>query len=265
MSRIVLTAALIILLNVLVGCQGIDSGASQLIPTNLAQSPWSPEVIKAAQAGESDIVEQVAVNRRAYHQGLEMLVDYYTRTGDNMKLTWAKRELEALNKIPQYNYIIEATVAGPNLKATTSIPEADYMYWQAQQLEKKAKRLVIIKDENLLRLALDKYNQLIRKHPSSDKIDDAAYRAAGIYEHFKDYTLAVLYYQRVYQWHPDTVYPAKYKAAYILDEKLHRRAEALQLYQQVVKQKGLKETYKNLAESRIKQLTKTEEELEESK
>jgi len=260
-----LMAVVIVLLSLLVGCRGVDSGASQLVSMNVSPSPWSTEVLKAAQAGEADIVEQVVVNRRAYHQGLEMLVDYYTRTGDNMKLTWAKRELEALEKMPQYDYIIEASVAGSDLKATTSIAEADYMYWQAQQLEKKAKRLVIIKDEDLLRLALDKYNELIRKHPSSDKIDDAAYRAAGIYEYFKDYTLAVLYYQRVYQWDPETVYPAKYKAAYILDRKLHRRAEALQLYQQVLQQKGLEENYKQLAESRIKQLTKTEEELEESK
>ena len=92
-------------------------------------------------------------------------------------------------------------------------------------------QFVVLKDENLLRMALDKYNQLISKFPTSDKIDDAAFRAAGIYEHFKDYSIAVQYYQRTYQWDPQTIYPAKYKAAFILDQRLHRRAEALQLYQ----------------------------------
>ena len=57
---------------------------------------------------------------------------------------------------------------------------------------KKARELIIITNEDMLRVALDKYNQLIRKHPPSDKIDDAAYRAAGIYEYFKDYTIAIL-------------------------------------------------------------------------
>jgi tetratricopeptide (TPR) repeat protein len=265
MARIVLTAALISLSGLLIGCQGVDSGESQLMPVPAAQPPWSAEAVKAGQAGESDIVEQVAINRQAYQQGLEMLVDYYKKTGNNMKLTWAKKELAELKNIPQYDYIIEAGVAGPDLKASNSIAEADYMFWEAQRLEKKAKKLIIVKNENLLRLALDKYNQLIRKHPSSDKIDDAAYRAAGIYEHFKDYTIAVLYYKRVYQWDPNTNYPAMYKQARILDENLHRRAEALQLYQQVVKQEGLKSDYKEFAERRIKELTKSEEELEESK
>ena len=44
---------------------------------------------------------------------------------------------------------------------TTSIDLADYMYRETLQLEKRAKKWVITKNENLLRLALDKYNQII--------------------------------------------------------------------------------------------------------
>jgi tetratricopeptide (TPR) repeat protein len=114
----------------------------------------------------------------------------------------------------------------------------------------------------MLRLALDKYNQLIKKYPTSDKIDDAAFRAGGIYEYFKDYTIALLYYQRAYQWDPDTIHPARFKAAYILDKRLHRRAEALELYQQVAKKKGQHGKYKVFAENRIRELTKSDEGIE---
>ena len=177
-----------------------------------------------------------------------------------MKLEWAKNELAALDVIPQYNYIFEAGVAGPELKASASIPEADELYAQAVAMEDKAGMLLIVKNDNLLRKAIEKYNLLIKKYPSSDKIDDVAYKAAGIYEHFKDYTIAVLYYQRTYQWDAETPYPAQFKAAFILDYYLHRRAEALDQYQQAIK--SLKNEFEHVrwkvfAESRIAELTQS--------
>ena len=259
MARIILTILIVVLLNVLVGCQGVEGSKSQLVPRS-EMSGGAAAVVRIAKAGEADIVEQVSDNRQAYQQGLELLVKYYTRTGNNMKLEWARKELAALDTMPKYKYIIEASVAPANLKASTLIPDADALYRDALQLEKKAGLLGFIKNENLLRLALDKYNQLIRKHPYSDKIDDAAYRAGGIYEYFKDYTIALLYYQRAYQWDPDTLHPARFKAAYILDRRLHRRDEALEPYQQFVDGMTGSEQQKKFAQRRIKELTQSDEE-----
>jgi tetratricopeptide (TPR) repeat protein len=208
---------------------------------------------------ETDIVEEMAVNRQAYRQGLQLLIEHYAGTGNNEKLRWAQKELAALDAIPQYNYIVGAITAGPNLRATTVIPEAELLYMEAVKLEKKAKGLVIIYNEDMLRLALYKYNQLIRKHPTSEKIDDAAFRAAGIHEHFKDYTIAALYYERVYQWDPDTIYPARYKTAYILDKRLHtQRAKALELYQEVLRRGGVPAKRKEFIEKRIEELTQSD-------
>lgn len=257
MARIILTATVVVLMNVLVGCRGIDSGRGQIMPARTSTALGSAPRVRVAGARESDIVEQIAVHRQAYRQGLEALVEYYTKAGDNMKLNWAGKELRALNAIPQYNYIIEAQAQGPRLKATTSIAEADYLYSDALRMEKQAGQLMVVKNDNLLRLALDKYNQLIRKYPSSDKIDDAAFHAAAIYEHFKDYTIAVLYYQRTYQWDPETIYPAKFKAAFVLDRFLHRRAEALQLYEQALEQiqrAGQHREWQEFAEKRVREL-----------
>jgi len=222
----------------------------------------SVPLVKVTTEQESDIVEQMVVDRQAYRQGLESLIEYYTKEGNNMKVTWAQKELAALDGMPQYNYIVEASLAGPALKATTSIHAANYLYEDALRLEKKAKQLIVIVDDNKLLQALDKYNQLIKMYPTSDKIDDAAFKAAEIYEHFKDYTIAVLYYQRADQWDPRSPYPALYRAAYILDRRLHRRAEALALYQQAIKREGLFRGYKEFAEMRIAELTKGDEESE---
>jgi tetratricopeptide (TPR) repeat protein len=261
MARIVCTGMLIVLLNALVGCQNVDRGRGQLIPRDTRQiGPVS--IVNIADMSEADIVEQMAINRQAYRQGLELLAGYYVRTGNNVKLEWANKELAALNTMPKYNYIIEAEVALPNLKISASIPEADDIYYEAQEIDKKAGTLPVLKNENQLRLALEKYRELIRKHPSSDKIDDAAYRAGVIHEYFKDYSIALLYFKRTFQWDPETPHPARFRAARILDKNLHQNAEALQLYQQAVKIEGQFDKYREwreFAERRIKELQKVEE------
>jgi tetratricopeptide (TPR) repeat protein len=250
MAKTILTVLLIVLLNVLVGCYEPDSGRSQFLPTPM-------KTVSAVEAGEADIIEQMTASRQAYRQYLESLILYYKKTGDNMKLRWAEDELNRLNDMPQYNYIIEASVAGPDLKATDSDNAANYLYDEAYRLEKAAKsKWIIFVDDNLLRVALDKYNQLIKQYPSSDKIDEAAYRAGGIYAYFKDYTIAALYYQRAFQWDSATPNPARYKAAYILDQYLQRRAEALPIYQQALSSEKLSDDEREFVRSRINTLTK---------
>lgn len=256
MARTILTVVLIVFLNVLVGCYSADSGEAQIVPKAEKQLLKPTLEIKAQTPAETDIIEEVTINRQDYRRALKTLVDHYTETGNAMKLAWAEKELKALDDLEQYNYIIEASIAGPDLRASTSIEVADYMYDEALRLEKKAKRFIVIIDEDLLRVALGKYNELIKKHPSSDKIDDAAFRAAGIYEHFKDYTIALLYYQRTYQWDPHTPRLAEFRAAYILDQRLSRRAEALGLYQKAIKKGGLTKDEKEFVEERIAALTK---------
>ena len=253
MARIILTVLLVVLVNVLVGCNGVDSGKSQLEPAGAGGLRTAEVAIVAG--SEADIVEQMIINRLAYRQGLEALIKQYGRTGNDTKLIWARKELSALDSIPKYNYVIEAGVAGADLRATSGIVEADYIYKEGVELQKRGGGLLVIKDDNLLRSALVKYNQLIKMHPSSDKIDDAAFKAAGIYEHFKDYSIAVVYYKRAFEWDPETPYPARFKAAYILDRRLHRREEALELYQEALKKNKLSENYREFAQTRIGEFT----------
>jgi tetratricopeptide (TPR) repeat protein len=234
------------------GCRNVDSGESQiLLPSS---QPIRAENISTAGASETDIIEQMMINREAYRHGLMTLIANYEQTGNKMMLEWAQNELAGLNKAPQYNYIIEASIAGPELKASTSITEADYMYQDALLTEAKARELVVVVNDDLLRVALAKYNNLIQKHPYSDKIDDAAFKAGKICEHFKDYSIALLYYQRAYQWDPQTPHPARFKAAYILDQRMARRSEALELYQQALQDKDLGSSYRDYAQKRIEAL-----------
>ncbi|MHC4060741.1 MAG: tetratricopeptide repeat protein [Planctomycetota bacterium] len=259
MARTILTAVLVVLLTVLVGCTPVDGGRGRIMPPRTGAWSRSPTVV--SEAGEGDAVEQVTANRQAYREALLALIRYYRNTGNHMKLTWAEKEFAALNTMPQYKYIVEASMAGPNLKAIDPIVEADNLYWEARELERKA-GILPIKNTTQLRRALDKYNELISKYPSSDKIDDAAYQAGKIYEHFKDYTIALLYYQRTHQWDPHTPHPARFREARILDQRLHERAKALRAYQAAMESitlEGQHHNWEKYAKKRIAQLTKSAE------
>lgn len=261
MARKGCTVLLIVLLGVMVGCRGVDKGRGQLIPPDTRQI-GPGRALNTAGMSEADLVEKMTVDRQAYKQGLELLASFYTRTGNNMKLEWAQKELEALNTMPKYNYIIEAITAERGRRPSDSIPEADDLYYDAEKVDKEAGALPVLKNENQLRLALAKYNDVIKKYPSSDKIDDAAYNAGVIYEYFKDYSIALSYFQRTFQWDPETPHPARFRAARILDQRLHRNSEALQLYQQAVKIEGQFDRYREwreFAERRIRELQKIDE------
>ena len=145
------------------------------------------------------------------------------------------------------------------LNTEVSAPsDANTLYAEAVHLEEQAGPLMVAKDEKLLKNALDKYDQFINKYPKSDKIDDAAFRMAGIYEYLKDYTNAVKNYQRTYQWNPQTPTVARFKAAYLLDTQLGRRADALQIYQEALSKITKSNEHRlwvELAEQRVRELT----------
>jgi len=257
MTRIVVTATVTALLTLLVGCE-TDTGTSQRLPGR--DNPYMTEpnkpLAKATSQNEIDLVEKLASDRQAYQRSLQALIQYYDASGNHEKTTWAKEELTALNRIPQYQYIIEAQLMPATLRATESIAAADQLYAEAEKLNRYAGPIpvTLLKDEEMLRAALRKYGQLISTFPTSDKIDDAAYKMGRIYEGFRDYTIALGFYERAYQWDPATPWPARFCAADILDRRLHRRAEALQVYQEAIAKESRYTDRRLMAERRVEEL-----------
>ena len=261
MTRIVTTAAVILLLTVAVGCQNTNTGTSQRLPQRsnpYVRTSTEPPLTNPSRADEIDLVEQMAGQREAYRRSLEALIQYYDAAGNQEKLTWAREELRSLDRIPQYRYIIDAQAMPADLRASESIPVADEMYEEARAIHRRAGVLPVLKDEEVLRAALTKYSQLIREYPSSDKIDDAAFQMGEIHEYFNDFTIALQYYQSAYQWDPLTPYPARYKAASILDRRLQRRAEALELYQEALVKEPQFDEWRITAERRIRDLSSSD-------
>ncbi|MHC5061941.1 MAG: tetratricopeptide repeat protein [Planctomycetota bacterium] len=209
-------------------------------------------------AEEVDLVEQMAAHRAEYRASLVGLMDYYTAAGNANKLWWAQQELALLDRGPQYRYLMPAEAAHTALAATDSIAEADVLFEDAMKVYREAGGLIIITDENKLRTALKMFDKVITDYPTSDKIDDAAYRAGRIYEYFKDYEIAAVYYQRTFQWNDNTPYPARYRAAFVLDQHLHMRAESLPLYQAALEKESRYKANTEFAERRVLSMTKSE-------
>jgi TolA-binding protein len=98
------------------------------------------------------------------------------------------------------------------------------------------------------------FQQLLTNYPQCDKIDDAAYQLGEIYESraYKQYRRAAHYYERCFQWNPNTQFDARLRAARIYDRILGERSEALRLYREVatheIDPKRVQEAQKRLSE-----------------
>lgn len=255
MSRYLPIAAVVALLMV-AGCQ-----KPQVTDAHLMVSPEQAELAQKTgflmpQATEADYVEQVAATRDAYQQALLNLIAYYESTGNASKLQWARTELRTFVEMAHYRYLSPGEFLPRQLQAVEAVVEADQLYEQAMRLYRQSGGLIIVTDSGKLRHSLQLFNRIIADYPTSDKIDDAAYYAGRIYEHFRDYQLAAVYYQRAFQWDENTPYPARFRAAYVLDHRLKMRDEALTLYRLAVERESRYQNNTEFARIRIDALTK---------
>lgn len=252
MSKRIQVAVFVLPVIFLIGCNNPRVSDVHLTDSELAMVEQG---VLMPDAREADYVENLAAAREGYKQALLNMIAYYESTGNATKLQWARTELKTFDEMVQYRYLMPGEWLPENLMATYSIPEADQLYTEAMSLYRQSGGLILVTNEGKLRQSLQLFNQIIRDYPSSDKIDDAAYRAARIYEHFKDYSLAAVFYQRTFQWNPQTGYPARFRAAYILDRRLMMRADALAFYKLAVERESMYQNNTEYAQIRIAQLS----------
>ena len=249
------------------GCGWLAVGAAGLLLAAGCQSaprqrPAELEVrrmdpLKVAQSAdlerstEVQLVEQMSRDRSNYKQDLELLRQFYDRQGNQMKVMWVEEEIKHIDLGPRRAYLVVAEVAGPDLKAGQPIVEADNLYRDGVQIMKEAVSGLFV-DQKKLYQAIDKFNELITNYHTSDKIGDAAFQLGEIYnKHRKDYQTALLYYQRTWQWDPQTPLPARFEVARIYDDKLFDKAKALQFYEQAVNLESAYPSNVNYARNRI--------------
>lgn len=259
--NILIVVSAVVVIGVFGGCANPKVDDAHLLLTEQEQQTTTKGVL-APDAGEVDVVEQMAATRSAYQTALEELIAYYNSVGNEAKRRWATNELKTLKQMAQYRYLMPGEWVTQNMSATVKVEGAEELYKKALGLYIDAGGYFIITSEAKLRQSLQLFNQLIGEYPNSTRIDEAAYRAGQIYEHFKDYELAAVMYQRCFQWNDKTSFPARYRAAYVLDQKLKMRKEALAIYKLSVQKESRYEDNTKYAQSRIYELSIPDTQLE---
>lgn len=203
-----------------------------------------------------DLVEDIAKLRADYKRLLQLLRQWYLDNGYYQKSRWAARELDDLNHVKTYPYLMISEIQQEDLKPSNSIPEADALYQQAIKLYHEGQVLPFMNDKRKLKEALALFKELIKTYPSSDKIDDAAFYAGRMSkEYFNDNEQAVHYYELAIKWAPDTPHPARYECALVYDYRLHNRAKALEMYRRVLEENAdFNRSNTSFARTRITQL-----------
>jgi hypothetical protein len=220
----------------------------------------APEGESLANADEYILVEFVVGARKAYLDAMGKLVDFYKGTAPNSyKHKRVANVLDRFDAVRTYVYFLEAEIPGAKLRPVEVIPEADKIYEQAVRLHEKGKGLLhfcLTTDYRKERQALLLLRDLIREYPRSTKIALAAYYIGEISkEYFNEDIRAVHWYERAWQWDPNLTKPARFQAATVHDYRLHNRAQAVELYRQVILHEQFNASNVQFAHRRIRQLT----------
>jgi TolA-binding protein len=216
-------------------------GALCVVATGRGDPPATSPATRPPEKAKSDIelVERVLASRRDYQAALEQLRAHYISTGDMERAKWAEEELIQYHRIAKQAYRLELDVPPPTLKAELNIPEANELYRRAMAYKEKGWSGTDYFDNQ--RRAELLFQQILTNYPQSDKIDDAAYQLGEIYEGraYKQYRRAAQYYERCFQWNPQTQFDARIRAArlydkYFTEQTREERTRAVQLYQEII-------------------------------
>lgn len=244
------------------GCQSTNQtmGPGKVIMPDVNKDPL---VVNTAgdldRNTEVQLVEQMAAYRARYKQYLDLMVQFYDRQGNQLKHDWAIQELANLSNGPERAYLVVAELAGPDLKASNMHDSADQLYEQGIAQMKNGAGTIgkLFYNKKELYGAINTFNQLISDYPDSDKIDDAAFQIAEIYNHYlKDYTTALMYYQRVWQWDPQTTLPVRFWVARIYDEQFKDRVKALEYYEMAINMESSYPVNLVWAQNRVARITR---------
>jgi len=185
-------------------------------------------------ATEDKLVERVVEARREYQLSLERLRAHYLAVNDPKRVQWAEQELLEYHRILKQSFRVDvADAPAPNLEPKNNIPQANKLYREAAKYKDKGFGSDYVDNQ---RTAEQMLQQLLTLYPQCDKIGEAAYQLAEVYESkaFKQYERAAIYYERSFQWNKTSQSDARIRSARLYDKVLQNQPKAVRLYQEVI-------------------------------
>ena len=176
---------------------------------------------------EEQLIHAVTISRKNYREALDELRQCYQDTGNQLRLQKTRRELDALDKVPQPLYTDEGLGNVRTGVILRDIEDANTLFNDAMMYKKSFSK------ENRI-TAIKRLEKLMATYPDSDKVGDAAFEIAEIYagSYFHDYESAAKYYIKSYQLNPYIKRPALLRAAETYDKMLADHERARSIYQQ---------------------------------
>jgi TolA-binding protein len=204
-------------------------------------------------SSEEQIVNSIESSRESYKNALTEIIQFYMDIGYHFRVQKARKELKALNKVPQLKYL-SAKEDVSDISPTKNIEEANILFQDGKNYKNI---LNLTSRRSKLTYAAARFKKILDEYPESDLADDAAYELAGVYEsyHFKDYEGSAFYYSKCYELNPYTDRPARYMAARIYDKYLHDYKEAIRNYEMTLKT-CRDQDYLKIANERLDELRK---------
>jgi tetratricopeptide (TPR) repeat protein len=185
-------------------------------------------------SGETALVERVLAARKDYHKSLAALYEHYRSTGDRERARWVEEEIRAFHLISKPSYRLDVMDVPPaTLKAEQNIKEANDLFAYAMSYKDKGVGTELTLNQRRAEIILQ---EILAKHPTSDKIADVAYELGTLYEGkaFRQYDRAAAYFERSSQWRKGSSNDARLRAARIYDARLSERTKAIEMYKEVI-------------------------------
>lgn len=176
---------------------------------------------------EDQLIHAVTISRKNYRNALNELSQHYQNIGNQLRLQKIRRELDALDKVPQPLYTDEGLGIVRTGVTLRDVEDANTLFKDAMMYKKSFSK------ENRI-TAIKRLEKLMATYPDSDKVGDAAFQIAEIYasSNFHDYESAAKYYIKSYQLNPYIKQPALLRAAEMYDKMLTDYERAKAIYQQ---------------------------------
>ena len=225
----------------LVAVHAQSPGNSPAANTQQSQGKATPDFQK---------VERVLTARREYQHALKQLRQHYIDTGDIERAKWAEEELIQYHRIQKHAFILDLDVPPPTLKASMNIKEANEKFQLAMHYKDKGWNTEYLDNQRRAEVLLQ---EILTQYPESNRISDVAYQLGDLYEGklYQQYRRAALYFERAFQWNPNTQSDARLRAAKLYD-RLAERTRAMELYREVtnteIDEKRIGEAKKRMAE-----------------
>jgi hypothetical protein len=191
------------------------------------QGPEKP----ATDTADLELVQRLLAARRDYQKTLELLRNHYIKAGDKERAHWAEEELIQYHRIPKQAYRLELDVPPALLKPKVNVPEANKLYTRAMGFKDHGWGNEYTDNQRRAEIL---FQEILNKYPECNKISDVAYQLGDIYESkaYKQYRRSAQYFERCFQWNPQTHFDARLRAARIYDRQLLERGRAIELYKE---------------------------------